>query len=249
MAHGKSRLYDDAAVVLNSDVTVAAVSAQSDPASDIREARLEIDALRSINAQLVREVAALKRRETHALRLADRDGLTGLYNRRRMFELLGGAIADAARHDHRVGLLFVDLDGFKGVNDAHGHAVGDRLLCMVASRIAGRARHGDFICRYGGDEFVVILPHAADSAGVGHAARSIRKRVALPYRIDGVELTVSAAIGVAMFPDGASEPADLLRLADESMYRAKLRPAEPADSFDVLAAPMRRRDDRPRRRP
>jgi diguanylate cyclase (GGDEF)-like protein len=244
MAHGKSRLYDDAAVVLHSDISVAPVAAQGHSVHSVRDARREIDTLRSINAHLVQQIAALKQREAHALRLADRDGLTGLYNRRRMLELLGSAIADAARQGHRVGLLFIDLDGFKGVNDAHGHGVGDRLLCTVASRIGGRTRQGDFVCRYGGDEFVVILPHAADLAAVGQVARSIRKRVSLPYQIDGVELTVSAAIGTALFPDLALEAGDLLRIADESMYRAKLRPAESADPVDGLTAPRRRRDDR-----
>ena len=244
MSHGKSRLYDDAEVALQGDVAAAAVSARNLAVRNVREARREIDTLRSINAHLVRQIAVLKRREAQALRLADRDGLTGLFNRRRLLELLESSIVDAARHGRRVGVLFIDLDGFKGVNDAHGHAVGDQLLITVAARIAGRARHGDCVCRYGGDEFVVILPRVADRAGACHVARSIAKRVALPYRIDGIELQVSAAIGVALYPDGASDAAELLRLADESMYRVKSRPTQPDGLFERLPAPMRRCDDR-----
>jgi diguanylate cyclase (GGDEF)-like protein len=249
MPHGKSKLYDNAEVALQGDVAAAPVSGRGLAVRSVREARREIDTLRSINSHLVKQIEVLKRREAQALHLADRDGLTGLYNRRRMFELLEASIADADRQGQSIGLLFIDLDGFKGVNDAHGHAVGDQLLITVASRIAGRARHGDFVCRYGGDEFVVILPRVADRAGAGQVVRGIAKRVALPYRIDGVELQVSASIGVALYPDGAPDAAELLRLADESMYRAKLRPTEPGDLFEGPPAPMRRRDDRPRRRP
>ena len=100
----------------------------------------ELAHLRIVNARLMRELAALQLRAAEALRLADRDGLTGLYNRRRMLELLNGAIADAAQQHRFVGLLFVDLNGFKAVNDFYGHAAGDRILTTVATRISARVR-------------------------------------------------------------------------------------------------------------
>jgi diguanylate cyclase (GGDEF)-like protein len=192
----------------------------------------------------------LKQREAQAQRLADRDGLTGLYNRRKMLELLESSMSDASQHNQRVGLLFIDLDGFKGVNDDYGHAAGDKLLITVASRIAARARTGDFVCRYGGDEFVVILPRAADRAAVRQVAESICRRVAVPYRIDGVELRVTAAIGASMYPDEARSAAALMQLADESMYRAKSRGTDPLGILDATAAstPARRRDDKSKRR-
>ena len=223
MAHGKSRLYGHADVAVLGDVAAAAVSVRGDTVRTVREARREIDTLRSINAHLVRQIAVLKQREVQ--RLADRDGLTGLYNRRRMLDLLEKSIADATPHRHRVGLLFIDLDGFKFVNDAHGHGTGDKLLITVASRLAGRARHGDFVCRYGGDEFVVILPRAADRAAASQVARSIYKRLALPYRIDGVELQLTASIGVALYPDAAASAAALLRHADEDDLAARITSA------------------------
>jgi diguanylate cyclase (GGDEF)-like protein len=248
MAYGRSRLYGQGDVAELGDVTAAPVSSRSDSTSATRDAQREIDTLRSINAHLIRQIAVLKQREAQAQRLADRDGLTGLYNRRRMLELLGGSISEAAQQRHRVGLLFIDLDGFKSINDDYGHATGDKLLITVASRIAARARHGDYVCRYGGDEFVVILPRVADRVAVRQVADSIRKRVALPYRIDGAELQVTAAIGVSMYPDEARSPAALLHLADESMYREKSRFADPLEMPVEPPAPTRRRDDKFRRR-
>jgi diguanylate cyclase (GGDEF)-like protein len=244
MPYGRSKLYDQGDIAEHGDVAAAPVSPRSSIRT-VRDARRELDTLRSINAHLVREVAILKQREAQAQRLADRDGLTGLYNRRRMLELLDTALGDAAGEHQRVGLLFVDLDGFKRINDEYGHAVGDKLLITVASRLAARARIGDFVCRYGGDEFVVILPHVANMSAVLHVAGTIRKRVALPYRIDGAEFQVSAAIGVAMYPDEARNAAALLHVADESMYRAKLRATRP---MLPAASPMRRRDDKFKRR-
>lgn len=209
----------------------------------ILEARRQIDALRSINLKLTRQLVALKRREAEAQRRADRDGLTGLYNRRKMLELLDGSIAAALRHGHRVGLLFIDVDGFKPINDQLGHAAGDRLLMTLAARISGRVRTGDSVCRYGGDEFVVILPKVADAAAVLRVADSIARRVALPYRTLGPGMRVTAAIGAAIYPDEARTAMALLRLADAAMYRAKSPAAPPRIVIDGSVVPARRRDD------
>ena len=160
----------------------------------------ELAALRAANARLMLELAELKEREAQAQRLADRDGLTGLYNRRRMHELLDSAIAEAARQWQCVGLLFIDLNGFKGINDEYGHAAGDKILTTVATRIAARVRTGDFVCRYGGDEFVVVLPSVPDAQAVMRVAETIRERVALPYWIEGNEQHLTAAIGESMYP-------------------------------------------------
>jgi diguanylate cyclase (GGDEF)-like protein len=208
-------------------------------------ARLEAETLRILNARLRREVAALKEREAQAQRLADRDALTGLFNRRRLAELLQAAIDDAGESGQRVGLLFIDLNGFKAINDVHGHAAGDKILTMVASRLNTRVRVGDIVCRYGGDEFVVVLPSIADAAAMSHVADTIRERVALPYQVDGREQHLSAAIGESMYPRDAANAELLLKHADQAMYRRKVRLARPADSlFQVLArAPARRRGD------
>jgi diguanylate cyclase (GGDEF)-like protein len=202
---------------------------------------VEIDTLRLINARLMREISDLKQREAHALRLADRDGLTGLYNRRRLPEFLGEGIQEAARHGHPLAVLFIDLDGFKRINDEFGHAMGDELLNTVAGRIATRARTGDVVCRYGGDEFVVLLPRVPDRAVALEVAETIAERVALPCMLCGEELRVTAAIGVSMYPEDGRTAALLLERADQQMYRAK-----GAAPDGPCAPPRRRRDDRQR---
>jgi diguanylate cyclase (GGDEF)-like protein len=212
------------------------------PTDELRE----IETLRATNALLMREIAALKEREARTQQLAHRDDLTGLYNRRRMRELLDSAIAEAARHGQCVGLLFIDLNGFKSINDEHGHAAGDRILSSVAMRIAGRVRTGDIVCRLGGDEFVVILPNVPDAAAVAQVADAIRERVALPYWIDDKERHLTAAIGESMYPHDGESAEVLLHRADQTMYRLKTRSARPMVSLGSAPQPRhyRRRDDR-----
>jgi diguanylate cyclase (GGDEF)-like protein len=200
----------------------------------------EVESLRSFNAYLLREVAVLKEREAQMQLLADRDSLTGLYNRRRLQELLETAIAEAARQWQRVGLLFIDLNGFKGINDEYGHAAGDRVLTTAAKRIAARVRTADIVGRYGGDEFVVILPGVPDAAAVSRVAEIIRERMQLPYRVEGTERQLSASIGESLYPyDGKSAEA-LLKRADQAMYRLK---AGRARAQQPAKRPSRRRND------
>jgi diguanylate cyclase (GGDEF)-like protein len=169
-----------------------------------------------------------------------------MYNRRRMVELLESAITEAARQWQYVGLLFIDLNGFKGINDEYGHAAGDKILTTVATRIAARVRTGDFVCRYGGDEFVVILPNVPDAQAVTRVADTIRERVALPYWIQDNEQHLTAAIGESMYPHDGDNAEGLLHRADQAMYRLKARLARPMMSLG--SAPRqrltRRRNDK-----
>jgi diguanylate cyclase (GGDEF)-like protein len=245
MPDGQSKM------LLNGGAMVSGGASLRNRQRNARDQRRELEALRCTNAQLIRELAELRAREAATQRLADRDGLTGLYNRRRMLELLDAAIVEAQQRWQCVGALFIDLNGFKCINDEYGHAAGDRILTSVATRIAGRVRNGDIVCRYGGDEFVVILPSVHDAVSVSRVADTIRERVALPYWIDGREQHLSAAIGESIFPHDGDTAAVLLHRADQAMYRLKTRMARPMLSLDSASyqRPSRRRNDKSRGRP
>lgn len=170
-----------------------------------------------------------KRLQDDLLRHACHDELTGLPNRYLFFDRIGTALARARRTGSRMGLLYVDVDDFKQVNDVHGHAAGDELLRGVAARLANCARDSDTVARIGGDEFVLILEdlNAADDAS--RIAQQIGAAMEIPIRIESVELRVGASIGCAVFPDHGQGIEELLKHADTCMYRQKkARKAHPA---------------------
>src|ERR1700691_1757434 len=162
-----------------------------------------------------------------------------------MLEQLNSAIPEATQLYQCVGLLFIDLNAFKGVNNEYGHAAGDKILIAAAMRIAARVRIGDFVCRYGGDEFVVILPSVPDAAAVTRVADTIRERVGLPYWVQGNEQHLTAAIGESMFPHDGSSAEELLHHANQAMYRLKSRLSSPMVCLGSMphAGPSRRRSD------
>ena len=167
-----------------------------------------------------RERARLERRLVHQ---AFHDALTGLPNRAHFRERLDGALARAARHGDAIAVLFLDLDGFKYVNDSLGHDAGDRLLVAVADRLRACLRPEDTVARLGGDEFTVLLDGAADDGGATLVAERITQALRAPFMLAGREVAVSASIGIVLNTPatGYQSSDDLMRDADIAMYRAK----------------------------
>lgn len=190
---------------------------------------LEWDATPILSANgLERHVVSIQRDVTEersverVLRGADRDPLTGLPTRSVLERRIRRSIARSKeRTDVRFALLFVDMDGFKGVNDQHGHLVGDRLLASAARRLQRTIRPGDSLARFGGDEFVVLLHLVRDVSDVTVVAERVQDCMSTPFEIQGQELKVAASIGVAMSHAGYSDPSEVIRDADTAMYRAK----------------------------
>ena len=155
---------------------------------------------------------------------ATHDALTGLPDRLLLRDRLAQGIARLDRHDATLGVLFIDLDGFKAVNDEHGHAVGDAVLAQVAARIAGAVRPGDTAARVGGDEFVVVADDVDEARSLAIADRVVGA-VAGPIGVDEIEVTLGASIGVTLAGPGEAVD-DVLNRADQAMYRAKRRPGD-----------------------
>ena len=152
--------------------------------------------------------------------LAHFDALTGLPNRTLLHERCRQAISLAQRSRKPLALMFVDLDGFKQVNDTLGHKAGDELLRLFAARLEGVVRDQDTVSRQGGDEFVLVLPDT-DTSGAAHIAGKLLAIASEPYRIDEQELNLSASIGIAMYPDDGTDFETLSCCADTAMYRVK----------------------------
>jgi diguanylate cyclase (GGDEF)-like protein len=149
------------------------------------------------------------------------DELTGLPNRALLLDRLGQALVRAKRQHKQLALLLLDLDGFKDVNDRLGHVAGDKLLQRVAERLLSCIRGSDTACRYGGDEFIVLLPEVDDQKRALVVASEIHARLAKPYMVDDYSIAVTASIGVAVYPNDGMSQDDLIKQADVAMYLAK----------------------------
>ena len=134
---------------------------------------------------------------------------------------LGLAVAQAERHQWRFAVMFIDLDGFKVLNDAFGHDIGDRVLQIVAERLQSVVRSGDTVCRRSGDEFLFLMLEAKDEADTRKLALKIIAAVAEPCHINGITVAVTPSLGIALYPEDGSSPQELLKNADEAMYAAK----------------------------
>ena len=147
--------------------------------------------------------------------------LTGLPNRRMVIEELVPLMDRTRTGGGLIGLLFIDLDGFKVVNDSFGHSVGDGLLVQVAERLSTRVRQHDLVARMGGDEFTIILKDIRAKEETARVAGILLDALSTPFRVEGNEISISASIGIAIYPESAVEAEDLIRQADCAMYGAK----------------------------
>lgn len=167
---------------------------------------------------------ALEAVEEARVRLHDmamKDALTGVHSLHYMQEAVQTEIAHAERHQHRLWLMFIDLDGFKGVNDSLGHAAGDAVLCEVAQRIQSVVRAEDLLARIGGDEYVVLLSHDHSEADTTEVARRILEALEQPIAFGSHEASVSASVGIARYPEDGRDLDALLKAADRAMYHVK----------------------------
>ncbi|QYF92779.1 EAL domain-containing protein [Massilia sp. PAMC28688] len=168
-----------------------------------------------------RNISELKASEDKILRYAYYDSLTDLPNRMLFRDRLEQEVRHAGRTGRKIAVLYIDLDGFKEVNDRFGHQAGDKVLQEAARRISGQVRVSDTVARLGGDEFTVILTEVGKVSYIDALVQDILRALAQPFEIDGHQANISGSIGVALFPDDGSGPEDLIRNADQAMFAAK----------------------------
>lgn len=175
---------------------------------------------------VITDITELKQSEARLARMAHYDPLTELPNRAMIHERLEHAINLARRHQTLVGVVFVDLDNFKTVNDSLGHAAGDTLLKLVSQRLRQRVRQEDTLGRLGGDEFILILEHLRHPQQAAHVAQAVIETLSDPFMLEGAgsggqEVYVRASIGISLFPNDSEDTGELVRNADAAMYQAK----------------------------
>jgi diguanylate cyclase (GGDEF)-like protein/PAS domain S-box-containing protein len=181
----------------------------------------KIEELNCSNEELVKAADAARTMTQQMTDLAEHDPLTGLPNRLLLNDRVGNALAFAKRNKCQVAVLFLDLDGFKHINDSLGHAIGDRLLQSVATSLRDCVRAPDTVSRHGGDEFVILLPELRQPQDAAIAATRLLRAIAKSHFIDGHDLHVTTSIGVSVYPDDGLDAETLIKNADTAMYQAK----------------------------
>jgi diguanylate cyclase (GGDEF)-like protein/PAS domain S-box-containing protein len=187
---------------------------------DIASHQLEHDG-HKVTFALMQDVTERDRLHEQLVHQANHDILTGLPNRALLEDRMAQTIAHASRYGHKAALLCLDLDRFKQINDTYGHAIGDVCLQEIARRLGSRVRAVDTVARTGGEEFTVLLQQIAESEDAERVAADILRGLNEPYRHSGIDIDLTASLGIAVYPDHGTDPAVLWRDADTAMYRAK----------------------------
>ena len=168
-----------------------------------------------------RDVVVSRERSKQMLHLAEHDALTDLPNRLLFNDRLARSIALARRHERKLGVLFVDCDRFKEVNDTLGHEAGDELLRSVSRRLRSSVRESDTVSRHGGDEFLVLLSEVEHTSDARSIAEKIVGAIAAPHDLNGNEVALTISVGISVYPEDGEDAQTLIRRADAAMYQAK----------------------------
>jgi diguanylate cyclase (GGDEF)-like protein len=175
-----------------------------------------------LRRRVEQQTRALRSSEERLRHLSEHDALTRLPNRVLLNDRLNMALKRAERTEERLGLIMVDVDKFKDINDTFGHLAGDRVLCELAKRIVRSVRATDTVARIGGDEFVVLLPELHNLPEAGAIAAKIVASISRPFNIEPTQLSVTASVGVCIYPDAGTDAEMLLQNADAAMYGVKV---------------------------
>ncbi|NVK72422.1 diguanylate cyclase [Marinomonas sp. CT5] len=174
-----------------------------------------------VRIAVAHDITERKKMEAQLLYAAGHDDLTGLPNRTLLLDRLQSSLMLAERERAGLSVLFIDIDGFKEINDGYGHAIGDLLLQQIAIRLVGCVRKSDTVGRLGGDEFLIVLNKVNHTESASLVAEKIRVALSDVFVIEGALLSVSASIGIACYPEYGKEALELVQFADKAMYQAK----------------------------
>jgi diguanylate cyclase len=188
---------------------------------DLEQTEIALTQSREVLADTRAALAISQVEERKARQRALHDSMTGLPNRDLFDDRLSNAISLADRHSWTLAVMFLDLDGFKAINDTHGHAAGDSVLKEVARRLSLHARDEDTVCRNGGDEFLYLLVNPQGNENIERLAGLVSSNIAKPMDVGSLRFVVQASIGVAVYPAGGATGDDLIKNADTAMYHAK----------------------------
>ncbi|WP_421850403.1 diguanylate cyclase domain-containing protein [Marinomonas sp.] len=174
-----------------------------------------------VRIAVAHDITERKEMEAQLLYAAGHDDLTDLPNRTLLLDRLQASLSLAEREQVGLSVLFIDIDGFKDINDGYGHAVGDLLLQQIAKRLGDCVRKSDTVGRLGGDEFLIILNKVNNTQSAVLVAEKIRETLSTIFVVEGSSMLVSASIGIARYPENGKQPLDLVQSADQAMYQAK----------------------------